>query len=372
VSEGPRRIDQVVHVLAARDAIGAHVLHTREVLREAGYASDIYAAQTQPELSAQARPLEELPAVAHSGSWLLFHHSTGAPVADLVARRPEPLVLDYHNVTPAELVAPWVPWLRAELELGAEQLAPLAGRAVFAIAHSRFSERALHEAGCPRTAVAAPLVDLEATEQTVDLGVLGSLTHDKEADGGSDWLFVGRVSPHKAQHDLVKAFACYRRCFDDGARLHLVGGALGTDYQRALERFCARLGIEGAVRLTGSVSPGSLAAYYRAADVFVCASDHEGFCVPLVEAMAAGVPVVAYDAAAVGETVGSGGLVLEDKSPVALATAVHRVLADERTRAALVQAGRRRARDFTLETGAARMAAALSEAVRAGRQLGVA
>jgi glycosyltransferase involved in cell wall biosynthesis len=88
--------------------------------------------------------------------------------------------------------------------------------------------------------------------------------------------------------------------------------------------------------------------------------------------MAAGVPVVAYDAAAVGETVGSGGLVLEDKSPVALATAVHRVLADERTRAALVQAGRRRARDFTLETGAARMAAALSEAVRAGRQLGVA
>lgn len=367
---GPRRIDQVVHVLAARDAIGTHVLHVRDLLRQAGYLSDVFAGQAQPEVEAEARPLEELPPVARG--WLLFHHSTGAAVADLVARRPEPLLLDYHNVTPASLVAPWVPWLRAELELGTEQLGTLAPRALLGIGHSHYSERELKEAGCARTAVVAPLVDLTATSAAADPEVLAALLGRRRTEGGADWLFVGRVSPHKAQHDLVKAFACYRRCYDQGARLHLVGGPLGEDYPRALARFCHRLGVADAVDIAGSVPPGTLAAYYASADVFVCASDHEGFCVPLVEAMHAGVPVVAYDAAAVGETVGTGGIVLDDKSPMSIATAVHRSVSDPVTRAALVRAGRRRASAFSLPAAAGHMAAVVDEAVHIGRDLGVA
>lgn len=366
----PQRIDQVVHVMAARDAIGTHVLHVRDVLRGAGFASDVFAGQTQPEVGAEARPLEELPPVPQG--WLLFHHSTGAPVADLVARRPEPLLVDYHNVTPAALVAPWVPWLRAELELGAEQLRMLAPRAVFGIGHSHYSEHELHDAGCARTAVAAPLVDLEATVTAADPEVLGALRARRAAEGGADWLFVGRVSPHKAQHDLVKAFACYRRCYDASARLHLVGGPLGEDYPRALARFCRRLGVADVVDITGSVPLPTLAAYYAGADVFVCASDHEGFCVPLVEAMHAGVPVVAYDAAAVGETVGTGGIVLADKSPMAMATAVHRAVADPLARAALVRAGKRRAAEFALPAATRRLAAVVDEAVQVGQELGVA
>jgi glycosyltransferase involved in cell wall biosynthesis len=360
----------VIHSLAARDAIGTHVLHTRDVLRAAGYASDIYAGHALPEVAAEARPLEDLPPGPRVGSWLLFHHSTGAAAADLVIRRSEPLVLDYHNVTPVDLVASWAPWMRAELELGAEQLDVLAKRAFFGIADSGFNERDLQAAGCTRTAVAAPLVDLDAMVGAADPGVLASLTEARATQGGADWLFVGRVSPHKAQHDLVKAFACYRQCFDSRARLHLVGSPLGIDYQRALERFGRRLGVADAVFVTGSVSPGALAAYYRAADVFVCASDHEGFCVPLVEAMHLGVPVVAYDAGAVAETVGSGGLVLSDKAPMVVATAVHRMVSDPRVRAAVVRAGRKRSQDFSLEAGAKRMALAVAEAVNAGVRLG--
>ncbi|MHB8330329.1 MAG: glycosyltransferase [Acidimicrobiales bacterium] len=367
----PRRIDQVLHILAARDAIGAHVVHTRDALREAGYESDIYASGTQPEVAHLARPLDELPPGPRRHTWLLFHHSTGAAAADVVGRRPEPKLIDYHNVTPASLVAPWAPWLRAELELGTEQLAELARAAFFGIAHSRFSESELQMAGCARTAVVAPLVDLDALHDAADDGVLAALRAERSG-GGADWLFVGRVSPHKAQHDLVKAFACYRRYFDPSARLHLVGAPLGDDYPRALTRFCARLGIADAVRLVGSVGDGALAAYYRVADVFVCASDHEGFCVPLVEAMHLGVPVVAYDAAAVGETVGSGGLVLSDKSPVALATAVHRVLSDAPLRDRLIGAGRARARYFSLSAGRLRIAGAVEQAVEAGRRAGVA
>jgi glycosyltransferase involved in cell wall biosynthesis len=120
------------------------------------------------------------------------------------------------------------------------------------------------------------------------------------------------------------------------------------------------------VHLTGPVSDEELAAYYATADVFVCASDHEGFCVPVVEAMGLGVPVVAFASTAVPGTVGAGGLLLDDKSPVALATAVHRVMSDPDLRAMLGAAGRARAGEFSLEHSRRRWSAAVDEAVAAG------
>jgi glycosyltransferase involved in cell wall biosynthesis len=165
---------------------------------------------------------------------------------------------------------------------------------------------------------------------------------------GARWLFVGRVAPNKAQHDVVKAFAWYRRVFDAGASLTLVGGVSAGSYWSALERFVDGLGLSGVVRLAGSVSDAELEGLYRSADVFVCLSEHEGFCVPLLEAMAHGVPVVAFGAAAVPETLGDAGLVLASKRPGLVAEAVGRVMRDEGLRARLVGAGRRRLEHFSL------------------------
>ena len=366
---GPDRIDQVVHILAARDAIGTHVIHTRAALRQAGYQSEIYAGDAHPEVRDLARPLEDLSASRPGRRWLLFHHSTGSSVAEAVLRQPEPKLLDYHNVTPASYVSRWAPHMREELELGREQLAALAPASFYGIAHSSFSQTELEAAGCTHTTVVPPLFELG--DGDVDPAVAAQLASER-ASGGADWLFVGRLSPHKAQHDLVKALACYRLCYDPRARLHLVGTSLGADYPRALERFAARLGISDALHMPGTVSDRALTAYYRAADVFVSASDHEGFCVPLVEAMHLGVPVVAYGSSAVGDTVGDGGIVLTDKAPMTLAAAAHRVVADPDSKAALVRLGRRRAATFSLPLGRARMAGAIAEAVAAGRGLGVA
>jgi glycosyltransferase involved in cell wall biosynthesis len=156
-----------------------------------------------------------------------------------------------------------------------------------------------------------------------------------------------------------------RRVHDPAARLHLVGSPLGETYEPALRAFIEELGLSHAAFLPGSVSGAELEAYYRAADVFVMASDHEGFCVPLGEAMGHGVPIVAYGVTAVPETVAGAGLVLEDKSPVAFAAAVGRVLRDPTLQAVLSSAGLARAAGFDLAASTARFVTLVQQAVGA-------
>lgn len=178
-------------------------------------------------------------------------------------------------------------------------------------------------------------------------------------------MFVGRVAPPKGQHDLIKAFACYRRLYDPQARLRLVGSWMGEQYPWALTRYANRLGLGASVDLTGPVSQAELAAYYSAADVFVSASDHEGFCIPVVEAMSFGVPVVSHAAGAVPETAGGAAIILEDKSALETAAAVARLMRDDRLRSALVREGRARAALFSLERTRRRWADGIVRAVSA-------
>jgi len=269
----PTRIDQVVPSFGGRDAIGAHVLHLRAVLRDQGYESDIWCQGAFPEVRQQCRLLADLPARARPGAWWLYHLSSGSPVAELIRARPEPKLLDYHNVTPGELFGRWVPTAVEEADAGRKQLDDLSHACRFAFADSAYNEAELHALGCTRTRVVPPLFDPDALRGPVDRQTTLRLREER-AGGGADWLFVGRVNPAKAQHDLVKAFACYRRVFDDRARLHLVGSWMGQDYPRALVRFAARLGLGSAVHVTGPASEAELGAYYATADVFVCASEH--------------------------------------------------------------------------------------------------
>jgi glycosyltransferase involved in cell wall biosynthesis len=280
----------------------------------------------------------------------------------LLLRRSEPLIVDYHNVTPASLVDRWEPGLHEELVLGRKQLVELAGRAFFALADSEYNEEELVASGFRRTTVVPPLFSLDGFDADLDSHLLESLRSVRAERGGSDWLFVGRVAPHKAQHELVKALAAYRLAYDPEARLHLVGNPLGESYPRALRRFIDRLGLDDAVEVSGSVSRGALAAYFHAADVFVCASAHEGFCVPVVEAMHAGLPVVALAAAAVPGTVGDAGLVLENPTPLAFAAASRRIVNDSVCRDSLVRAGYQRAGEFSLDRSRKRLLAAVGEA----------
>jgi glycosyltransferase involved in cell wall biosynthesis len=267
-------------------------------------------------------------------------------VAGYLAEHRLPLILDFHNFTGPEYFAGWEPQSVARAAAAADDLALLAPRALLGLAKSRFSEEELRRAGCRRTAVVPVLADYGRVSATPDARVAAELARLR-ADGGADILFVGRIVPSKAQHELVKALWAYRRLYDDKARLHLVGGTSSFAYTKALQDFIEDLGLSSAVRLPGEVSDAALAAYFGSADVYLSLSVHEGFGVPLVEAMVAGLPVVTRGAGAVSDTVADAALVLAAADPSYIAAAVRRVCTDARLRSTLTAAGTRRAAELS-------------------------
>jgi glycosyltransferase involved in cell wall biosynthesis len=358
------RVDQVIPTLAWPDAIGSHTLALSDALRAAGVDSDIYYGHCPtPSLAGRAHPLGEL-GRPDRGRVLLYQASIGSPVFDHLVTRPETKLVNYHNITPADLVERWEPAVAYELHLGRAQLPRLAPSCRLAIGVSSYNEEELRAAGYRHTAVVPLLFDAEREDVEPDPALTARLSTLKSR-GGADLLFVGKLSPHKAPHDLVKALAVYRRLYDPKARLHLVGSPLGNTYMDAMLDFVAALGLEEAVELSGMVTASELEAYYRCADVFVSASEHEGFCAPLVEAMARGVPVVAYGAGAVPETVAEAGVVLDSKEPLVLAAAVARVRGDRALAVSLRRAGVARAARFSIGRSKAAMVSTITSLAQA-------
>jgi L-malate glycosyltransferase len=319
-------------------AVGAHTLVARDVLRDAGNTSEIFASEIDPAWSDRGAHL--LRDARGRADVIVYQMAIGSVVADAVLARDEPIVVNHHNLTPMRYIAGWQPVAAHGVAWGRGQLRELAVRARLGVADSSYNEGDLIEAGFTRTTVVPILLDLA----TLDVAP----GPEPARSGATTWLFVGRLAPNKAQHDIVKAFAAYRRFHNADARLHLVGGGREDGYAHTLQRFIHALGLDDAVTLSGAVSPAELAAYYRAADVFVVCSEHEGFCVPLLEAMHHRVPIVAFAATAVPETLGEAGLLLEVKDPCTVAAAVDRVVGDPDLRRRLVEAGARRVRDFDL------------------------
>jgi glycosyltransferase involved in cell wall biosynthesis len=341
------RIDQVIPSLASRDAIGGHVMQLRELLRSRGYQSDIYYGNATPDRLDEGFPVSRLGDRSANGRVLLYQLSIGSGVADIFRERPERKFVNYHNITPADLLEAWVPAVGEEVRWGRAQLRDLAPITEFAVADSVYNERELQAAGYRSTTTVPLLLDLDSFAGSPDPAVAARLA-GRRSQGGADLLFVGKVSPHKGQHDLVKALAAYRRLYDPKARLHLIGGAISDEYRLAVERFADELGLLDAVEIAGSVTHEELIAYYTASDAFVCLSNHEGFCVPLLEAMYHRLPIVAYMNSAVPETVQTAGLILPNKEPVRVAAAIDRVVGDEQLRAALAQAASERVASFAL------------------------
>jgi glycosyltransferase involved in cell wall biosynthesis len=272
-----------------------------------------------------------------------------------------PLAVYYHNITPPEFFDRWEPGAAESVRSARSQLRKLASSVRLAMANSSWSAGELRAEGYPEPAVVPVLVDFDDYAAAPDQTTTTRLRR-AAARGGAQWLFVGRVAPNKCQHDVIGAFAAYRAMHDPMARLTLVGGKTSALYHRALEQLGRELDLGDTLDLADSVTFPELLAHYRAASVFVCASEHEGFCVPLVEAMHFGVPVVAAATSAIPETAGDAALLVDDKDPVVMASAVHRVLTDTPLRDRLIAAGRARAGHYALDRTAALLLDVLARA----------
>jgi glycosyltransferase involved in cell wall biosynthesis len=360
-------VHQFLPVFAAGDAIGNHVLRIRDTLREEGYESEIFADDIHPPMRRHARHFLDFRAPAGDrGVHLLYHLSTGSRMAAWMAGQPVPVAVDYHNITPAEYFEQWQPEAAQVAREARGEMRRLASATAYCLADSSYNAAELAEEGYPEPAVVPILIDFAEYEAAPDDATLTRLRRPVE-NGGTRWLFVGRVAANKCQHDVIAAFAVYRRLFDPRARLSIVGLRGHLLYARALERLADELDVAGAVEFTDAVKFPQLLAHYRAADVFVSLSEHEGYCVPLIEAMHFGVPAVAFASTAVPETVGDAGLLLADKDPLAVAVGVHRVLTDEALRKGMIEAGHRRVEHFSLANNRRRLLDALEPRIAGGR-----
>ena len=339
-----QRAHQVLGALHPGDAVGREALAIRAHLRAAGYDSEVFAGFVDPRLGGEARPLGEHPASDGADAACVHHFSPGSPAGRVALAARGPLAVVYHNVTPARLFAGWSDE-SARLAARAEgELRALAGRASIGLAKSAFSRRDLDAAGFAASAV-MPFVHEPGPPPT-----RSPIFERLYGDGRKNVLAVGRLAPNKRIEDVLRAFALLQRGPVPRSRLLIVGDDGLHAYAGALRDLARSLRLRDAV-FCGRVDDDELRSAYALADVLVSLSEHEGYGVPLVEAMLAGVPVVAYDAGAVAETMAGAGVLLRDRRPETVSALVESVLRDDGLRAAVLAtqervAARVRATDY--------------------------
>ncbi len=339
------RIAIVSPAILPGDAIGRDVLHMGRILREQGHEVELFSTtwgKPQPRNEQDVHVRDYL--ANDPSAVLILHHSIGWPHAvPLIAGARCRRVIKYHNVTPPHFYD-GLDTVYAELcRRGPEQLREIIAQGCdLYLADSPFNLRTLAEQGADphRCVVVPPFNDLEN---------LLSIEPDAEilrdyGDGRMNLLFVGRRAPNKGHRFLLDAFAAYHHAHNANSRLVLIGRSEPKQekYTQSLREQIWRLGLHGHVIFVDSVADTELKAFYQCASVFVLASEHEGFCVPLAEAMALRVPIVAYGSTAVLDTVGDAGLIWDEPDPFLLAESINSIVEDADVRRQLTERGWRR------------------------------
>jgi glycosyltransferase involved in cell wall biosynthesis len=341
------RVFQLLPTLAQGDAVSNDALAIGKVLRDMGFQTDIFAEHIDKHLpSGSARPVSRMPRLS-ANDVILYHLSVGSKLNETLERYPCRKGIIYHNITPSYFFQPYNGELQELLDAGRKGVQYLADKVDFCMADSAYNKKELEELGYTCKIFVRPiLIPFSEYAKRPDPEVLSRY----DSDGFVNFLFVGRVAPNKKHEDIIKTFYCYQKHCNPKSRLILVGSWQGAElYYRRLQRYVAALEVEH-VTFTGHVTFPQLLAYYQTANIFLCMSEHEGFCVPLVEAMYFGVPILAYDACAVPDTLGGAGVLLQDKNPVEAALVADRIVRDTTLRREIVAQQRRRQQDFAYPT----------------------
>ena len=347
------RIDQFLPGFGSGDAISNYALALRDIIRSWGCDSRIYSVRRHVTSLVEelCEDYRDFPSPGSPDDVVLYHYSIGSELSLFVSGLAGKKVLVYHNITPCGYFAGIHEEKMKALWEGREELKGMAGAVDLALGVSEFNRRELEECGFGRTGVLPLILDRKRLSSIAPDGALMR----RYGDGRTNILFVGRMAPNKRIEDLIKVFHYYQRTIDREARLLLAGSAIGMDrYVSHLRMLVSTLDLPG-VEFLDHVTDPELYALYRRACVYLCMSEHEGFCIPLLEAMHFGVPVVAYAAAAVPETLGGAGVLVREKDPAAVAEMVRALDEDGPLRHAVVKRQFARLGAFSPEAVAERL-----------------
>lgn len=339
------RVHQMHFALIPGDAISNHILEIDDRLRAWGLEASIYAGYIDPEVADRARPESEYLAHLHAtDDLLIYHYGLYSPTMRYFQASRGRKVLIYHNITPAGYFRHWSREQELLCDVGQRALPGLAS-CDLALGDSEFNRQELVEAGFDeaRTGVLPIFLTqgrFEALPPNHDL-------LDRLRQGGTaNFLTVGRVVPSKAIEDVIRIFAVYHETINANSRLLVVGSRYLPLYDAALDALVTELGLDDAVTFTGLVPDADLKTYYQAASLYLHASHHEGFCVPLLESMHFGLPILARKAGAVPETLGNAGVLFTRPEYEQVAEMAHLLVTDEDLRARVIAQQRARLADF--------------------------
>ena len=320
---GAPQVHQVLATLSYGDAIGHEALGIQRVLRSAGYLSDIFIETVDPKLESQVRSYREMADAIGPDDLLIHHFSIGSRASRTAYALRARMALVYHNITPPEYFLGVNSRLVRQCFRGRRELTAYVPRCDLALGDSEYNRQELEALGFDPTGVLPVVPDFSH----LDVEPEGLLARGFD-DDWTNILFVGRVIPNKRFDDVIRFFHAYRTMFNPRSRLLLVGAHSG--FERYLTQLYTLIGELRTpdVHLVGHVSNEELVAFYEVADLFLCASQHEGFCVPIVEAFHEGVPVLAYAATAVPATMAGGGVLYETRDPMEVASLMHAVVDD--------------------------------------------
>ncbi|RIL12384.1 MAG: hypothetical protein DCC75_00565 [Proteobacteria bacterium] len=332
-----KQIHQLVHTLSYGDAISSEVLSLRRCFQKMSFESEIFAINAHPRYKHLAYDYQDLP--AGFSDQAILHYSLGSPLNEKFlsldqARR----TLIYHNLTPSHWFKSINPRIVADIERGMRELPQLCSVSDNVIADSRFNAGELHELGVTAQVLELP-VDPQRWAEPANTGLNRLL----KSDSCLHILHVGRIAPNKCIEDLLKTFYFLHHYLEKKSKLWLVGIDIDTElYSFALKRMCEEFDLQDAVIFTGPLVDSEIRALYENCSIYMCMSEHEGFCLPVLEAMHFGLPVIAYASSALPDTVGKGGILVREKRHAELAELVLEVAGSEPLRESLIRAGRER------------------------------
>jgi glycosyltransferase involved in cell wall biosynthesis len=329
--------------LSYGDAVGNDAVALNDALKRNGYKTGIYAENIDGRFSGKiVQSMDKIPELK-ADDIVLYHLSTGTALNYRLPKYGGRKVIIYHNVTPHHFFSGYNEGARRLCQEGEEGLKHLAKYADYCLADSEFNKQDMIRAGYTcRIDVLPILIPFSDYKKEPDKNIVRRYQDDTY----TNLLFTGRIAPNKKQEDIIRAFSMYQKYYNPRSRLFLVGSYNGMEsYYKQLETYARELQLKN-VFFTGHIKFNEILAYYKVADYFLCMSEHEGFCVPLVETMCFDVPVIAYDSTAIGGTLGGAGVLLKEKNPLEVAGMLDYLQRHPDIRQLVVEGQRQRLRDF--------------------------